>query len=238
MRGPVSDERRIPTRANRAMQASRQTGGSLHRKAAAGFGGRIRGAPLRIGKRLSSVAGIAASEAGRAEPKLTVISPQPSTLQCVGWVEPFAKPISSQNEIDGYRFAPPILRSIGWLDVLRIGSSSDPKRWSPRVCIIQNLALEFCGKSHLEDKASEDRDPTAATSPRPLLYTSGCGRIERPAFSAPPDFRKAERCWHNSRENPRRGRERVIAVSILYQMQSLRTTRHVRRRRLGERRDP
>jgi hypothetical protein len=109
-------------------------------------------------------------------------------LQCVGWVEPFAKPISSQNEIDGYRFAPPILRSIGWLDVLRIGSSSDPKRWSPRVCIIQNLALEFCGKSHLEDKASEDRDPTAATlasrrahySTRPAAGASSARHSPRP----------------------------------------------------------
>jgi hypothetical protein len=32
MRGVVSDERRIPARANRALQASRQTRGSLHRK--------------------------------------------------------------------------------------------------------------------------------------------------------------------------------------------------------------
>src|ERR1700722_14317185 len=70
MRGLVSDERRIPTRADRTLQASGQTRGPLHRKAIAGSGGRIRRPPLRIGKGPSSVAGIAASEAGRAEPRL------------------------------------------------------------------------------------------------------------------------------------------------------------------------
>jgi hypothetical protein len=30
--------------------------------------------------------------------------------QRVGWVEPFAKPITPVTAIDGYRFAPPILR--------------------------------------------------------------------------------------------------------------------------------
>jgi hypothetical protein len=32
--------------------------------------------------------------------------------QLVGWVEPFAIPITFKDEVDGYRFAPPILRAI------------------------------------------------------------------------------------------------------------------------------
>jgi hypothetical protein len=36
------------------------------------------------------------------------------TRSPVGWVEPFAKPIifARQLAIDGYRFAPPILRAV------------------------------------------------------------------------------------------------------------------------------
>jgi hypothetical protein len=61
----VSDERRIPERANRALPASRQARGSLHRKAIARSGGRVRSPHLRTRKGLSSITGVAASEAGR-----------------------------------------------------------------------------------------------------------------------------------------------------------------------------
>jgi hypothetical protein len=36
-----------------------------------------------------------------------------SQRKLVGWVEPFAKPIDPRIAIDGYHFAPPILRAAG-----------------------------------------------------------------------------------------------------------------------------
>jgi hypothetical protein len=46
-----------------------------------------------------------------------------------------------------------------------------------------------------------DSGVTVVTCLRAFYFcTQGCGRIGRPAFPAPSDFRKAERCWQNSRE--------------------------------------
>jgi hypothetical protein len=59
----LADSHESGERANRTVQAARKTRGAFHRKAIAGSGDRIRSPYLRIGKKLSSLHGNAASDA-------------------------------------------------------------------------------------------------------------------------------------------------------------------------------
>src|SRR5438034_923561 len=86
---------------------------------------------------------------------VTTVTPEitrRADLRTVGWVEPFAKPITVVSEHDGYRFAQPILRA-DFFSSLRGGSDeaiyprhSRMVRYTrPQMCNCTSANLEIPG---------------------------------------------------------------------------------------------